>query len=84
MNPLLDFEPADVSVDVDGNSEENFQIYYRETYRWVYLSEQATDEVWIFRQHDSDMGYGSGRSNFLPMVCVRGICCLELSGETFD
>jgi len=60
VNPLLDFEPADVNVDADGNSEENFQIYYREEYQWFYLSEQTREEVWVFRQHDSRMGYGSG------------------------
>lgn len=43
-----------MSHDTEGHLNENMHIIYRAGQRWVYLSDQRDDEVWLFRQASSD------------------------------
>jgi len=61
VEPYMDLEPCDsVNDDERYNAEETYQVYYRSHYRWLYLSDQKTNELALFRQHDSKLGPGSG------------------------
>ena len=70
ITPSTDFEAADTVYEKRG-PDENYQIYYRPEHQWFYLSEQDVSEILLFRQYDSDLGAGSGKSHFLSMCAHR-------------
>lgn len=51
VDPLNDLETADVVY--QDHVEENYQAYYNENQKWLYISDQQPSEVLVFRCADS-------------------------------
>jgi hypothetical protein len=59
MDPAKDLASTDI-VFRDGFTE-NFSVYHNPMHKWYYLHGQRADEIWLFRQSDTQETMATGR-----------------------